>query len=108
MLEEKKSELLEEELDEVAGGKKTKDYTVSFSGPVDKYSLSVGTTYYFEGEGNKWEGVVKATWEKDDGCGTVRTHRINIVYDFVNKHSCNEEREISGDTYNAYSGYKID
>jgi len=105
-----KKELNDEELESVNGGcgecAGLEDPGFNgFSGYVNMYSLIEGNEYWFVSERGKryFRGRVERTWEKDNGIGTIRKHKIRITDDGSTSFYLDQSVELTGDSYAVYT-----
>jgi len=109
MTKEKMIELTDDQLHEVNGGGRKRTYGYQFTGNIDKYAVEgyIGKKLYFEGEGHHYAAMVLNSAEEDDGCGTVRKHRIKVIYDYDKRKKVSSEQSVNGDSWTAYTGLKL-
>jgi len=104
-----KKELKDEELENVNGGcgecigLEDPGYS-GYSGYLNMYSLEEGKEYWFvKDRGRRYfRGRVERTWEKNNGIGTIRKHKLSITDDGNTTFFLNQTIEITGDEYAVY------
>lgn len=106
-----KQELNEKELEQISGGSSVDDYKKEYPNKLDKYETAnhIGEELFFVAYTSvdssvicEWIiGTLLNSYEKESGCGTIRTATVSVNQSNVN--SYRGSKDISLDKWTAYS-----